>query len=173
VKAAVFVGVSLDGQIARADGGLDWLPHDTTEDHGFHAFMATIDALVMGRKTYDVVREFEGAWAYGKTPVYVLSHRDLEPAPSGAIVERISGTPAEVAAALDKKGIRRVYVDGGATIQQFLVAGLVDQVIVTWVPVLIGEGIPLFGATSRDIPLRHVATRTFPSGLVQSEYAVD
>lgn len=173
MKAAVFVGVSLDGQIARADGGLDWLPHDTTEDHGFHAFMATIDALVMGRKTYDVVREFEGAWAYGKTPVYVLSHRDLEPAPSGAIVERISGTPAEVAAALDKKGIRRVYVDGGATIQQFLVAGLVDQVIVTWVPVLIGEGIPLFGATSRDIPLRHVATRTFPSGLVQSEYAVD
>ncbi len=172
MKAAVFVGVSLDGQIARADGGLDWLPHDTTEDHGFNAFMATVDALVMGRATYDVVRGFKGAWAYGKTPVYVLSHRELEPAPSGAVVERISGTPAEVAAALDKKGIRRVYVDGGATIQQFLDAGLVDRVIVTWIPVLIGKGIPLFGATSRDIALRHVSTRSFPSGLVQSEYEV-
>lgn len=172
MKAAVFVGVSLDGQIARADGGLDWLPHGTTEDHGFHAFMATVDALVMGRNTYDVVRGFEGAWAYGKTPVYVLSHRELAPAPAGAVVERVSGTPAEVAATLGRKGIRRVYVDGGATIQQFLDAGLVDRVIVTWIPVLIGKGIPLFGATSRDIPLKHVSTRTFPSGLVQSEYAV-
>jgi dihydrofolate reductase len=172
VKATVFVGVSLDGQIARADGGLDWLPHDTTEDHGFHAFLASVDALVMGRATYDVVLGFEGAWAYGKTPVYVLSHRELEPAPAGAVVERITGTPAEIATQLGKKGIGRVYVDGGATIQQFLEAGLVDRVIVTWVPVLIGKGIPLFGATSRDIPLKHVATRTFPSGLVKSEYAV-
>jgi dihydrofolate reductase len=171
MKGAVFVGVSLDGQIARADGGLDWLPHDTTEDHGFNAFMATVDALLMGRNTYDIVRGF-GTWPYGTTPVYVLSHRELDPAPAGARVERLSGTPHEVAAELDRRGVGRVYVDGGEVIQQFLDAGLVDRVIVTWVPVLIGKGTPLFGATSRDIPLRHVATRTFPSGLVQSEYAV-
>ena len=83
MQGSVFVGVSLDGQIARADGGLDWLPHDTAEDHGFDAFMATVDALVMGRSTYDIVRGFPG-WAYGEKPVYVLTHRELPPPPAGA-----------------------------------------------------------------------------------------
>lgn len=172
MRGSVFVGVSLDGQIARADGGLDWLPLDTTEDHGFNAFMATVDALVMGRNTYDVVRSFTGPWAYGSTPVYVLTHRELAPAPAGAVVDAVAGTPAEVATELGRRGVKRAYIDGGATIQEFLEAGLIDRVIVTWVPVLIGKGISLFGATSRDIRLKHVSTRSFPSGLVQSEYEV-
>lgn len=126
----------------------------------------------MGRNTYDVVRAFTGPWAYGRTPVYVLTSRELEPAPEGAVVHGVAGTPNEVAAELDRRGVKRAYVDGGATVQQFLEAGLIDRVIVTWIPVLIGKGISLFGATSRDIKLKHLSTRSFPSGLVQSEYEV-
>jgi dihydrofolate reductase len=104
--------------------------------------------------------------------VYVLSTRSLPQAPPGAVVERLSGEPSEVVAQLAARGVGHAYVDGGITVQRFLRAGLIDRLIVTRVPVLIGEGIPLFGALPKDIPLRHVATRHFASGLVQSEYRV-
>jgi dihydrofolate reductase len=133
--------------------------------------MATVDALVIGRKTYEVVLAFD-AWPYGEKPVFVLSTRALAPAPPGAVVERLSGEPSEIVAQLAARGIGHAYVDGGVTVQRFLRAGLIDRLIVTRVPVLIGEGIPLFGALATDIPLRHVATRSFASGLVQSEYRV-
>ena len=93
-------------------------------------------------------------------------------APPGAVVERMSGAPAEIVSQLAARGIRHIYVDGGITIQRFLQAGLIQRLIITRVPVLIGAGIPLFGALPRDIVLRHVATRQYPSGLVQSEYLV-
>jgi len=171
VKGSIFIGVSLDGQIARADGGLDWLPHGNGEDYGYDAFMATVDALVMGRGTYDIVRKFD-KWFYGTKPVFVLSHRELEPPHDGAVVERLTGTPAEVAAEMDRRGVKHVYVDGGITIQQFLDAGLIQRLIISRVPVLIGKGIPLFGATSKDIPLKLISTRSWPSGMVQCEYEV-
>jgi len=103
----------------------------------------------------------------------VLSTRALAPAPKGAMVERMSGEPSDIVAVLESRGIRHVYVDGGITIQRFLVAGLIHRIIITRVPVLIGEGIPLFGALPRDIPLHHVATRQYKSGLVQSEYLIE
>ena len=168
MKASVFVGTSLDGFIARPDGALDFLPHDP-EPHGFEEFFAEVDALVMGRKTYDVVLGF-GTWFYGEKPVFVLSSRDLGTAPVGAVVERVSGSPDKIVRDLADRGIQHIYVDGGATIQQFLRAGLIHRIIITRVPVLIGSGIPLFGGLEHDLPLRHVGTRTFPSGLVQSEY---
>ena len=171
MKASVFVGASLDGFIARADGALDFLPRGGGEAHGYEEFMASVDALVIGRKTYETVLGF-GGWAYGTKPVFVLSSRPLAPAPSGAVVERMSGDPAEIMAALVARGMGHVYVDGGITIQQFLRAGLIQRLIVTRVPVLIGTGIPLFGPLERDVVLRHVGTRQFPSGLVQSEYLV-
>lgn len=169
MKGAVFVGTSLDGFIARPDGRLDFLPADGGEPHGFEEFMASVDALVMGRKSYETVLAF-GQWFYGEKPVFVLSSRDLAPAPPGAVVERLSGTPHDIAAALAARAIEHVYVDGGATIQQFLRAGLIQRLIVTRVPVLIGAGISLFGELDSDILVRHVATRAFASGLVQSEY---
>jgi dihydrofolate reductase len=171
MKASVFVGASVDGFIARADGALDFLPSGGGEPHGYEEFMASVDALVIGRKTYETVLGF-GGWAYGTKPVFVLSSRPLAPAPSGAVVERMSGDPAEIMAALAARGMGHVYVDGGITIQQFLRAGLIQRLIVTRVPVLIGTGIPLFGPLERDVVLRHVGTRQFPSGLVQSEYLV-
>jgi dihydrofolate reductase len=171
MRGSVFVGVSVDGFMARRDGRFDFLPEGGGEPHGYEEFMASVDALVIGRNTYEVVLAFPG-WAYGTKPVYVLSSKALAPAPRGAIVERMSGDPKAIAAQLDARGVRHAYVDGGETIQAFLRAGLIQRLIVTRVPVLVGEGISLFGPTGRDVALRHVATRTYASGLVQSEYEV-
>jgi dihydrofolate reductase len=171
VKASVFVGTSLDGFIARADGALDFLPPGGGEPHGYEEFMATVDALVIGRKTYETVLAFD-AWPYGAKPTFVLSTHPLAEAPVGAIVERMSGPPAEIVARLDGRGIRHAYVDGGITIQRFLRAGLIQRLTVTRVPVLIGAGIPLFGAIPRDILLKHIATHQYAGGLVKSEYEI-
>jgi dihydrofolate reductase len=171
MNASVFVGASVDGFIARPDGGLDWLPPGGGEEHGYEAFMASVDALVIGRNTYETVLGFD-AWPYGEKPVFVLSTRPLPPAPTGATVERMAGEPADIVSRLAARGFRHAYVDGGITIQRFLRAGLIQRLVVTRVPVLIGSGIPLFGELPRDVLLRHVATRQYASGLVQSEYVV-
>jgi dihydrofolate reductase len=171
MKTSVFVGTSLDGFIARVNGDLDFLPPGGGEPHGYDEFIATVDALVIGRKTFETVLKFD-TWPYGVKPVFVLSTRTLAPAPLGAVVERMSGDPAEIVSSLDARGIRHAYVDGGVTIQRFLQAGLIQRLIITRVPVLIGAGIPLFGAIERDIVLGHVGTRQYASGLVQSEYVV-
>lgn len=171
VKASVFIGTSVDGFIARPSGALDFLPHGGGEPHGYDEFIASVDALVIGRKTYETVLAFD-EWPYGEKPVFVLSTQPLAAAPAGARVEHLSGDPSDVVAQLANRGVRHVYVDGGVTIQRFLGAGLIQRLIVTRVPVLIGEGIPLFGPTPRDILLKHVATRQYASGLVQSEYEV-
>lgn len=171
MKASVFIATSVDGFIARVNGGLDFLPPDGGEPHGYAEFIASVDALVIGRNTFETVLTFD-AWPYGDKPVFVLSTRALPPAPPGVVVERMSGDPADVVSQLDARGIRHVYVDGGITIQRFLRAGLIQRLIITRVPVLIGSGIPLFGALQHDIVLRHVGTRHYASGLVQSEYVV-
>jgi dihydrofolate reductase len=172
MKASVFIGTSLDGFIARTNGDLDWLPPGGGEEHGYDAFMATVDALVIGRKTYETVLTFD-TWPYGEKPVYVLSTRTLAPALPGAVVERLSGPPAEIVAQLAARGVGHAYVDGGITIQGFLQAGLIQRLIITRIPVLLGAGIPLFGALPHDIRLTHVGTRQYASGLVQSEYVVE
>ena len=171
MKASVFIGTSLDGFIARTNGDFDFLPPGGGEPHGYDEFMATVDALVIGRKTFETVLTFE-QWPYGGKTVVVLSTRPLAPAPRGAAVERMSGAPAEILSQLAARGIQHVYVDGGITIQRFLQDGLIQRLVITRVPVLIGTGIPLFGPGPRDIVLQHVGTRQYASGLVQSEYEV-
>jgi len=172
MRTSVFVGTSLDGFLARQDGRFDFLSGNGGEEpHGYEEFFATVDALVIGRNTYEIVLPFP-TWPYAEKPVFVLSHRPLPPAPAGARVERLSGEPADVLAQIAPRGLEHLYVDGGLTIQSFLRKGLIDRIVVTRVPVLIGTGIPLFGPLDADIPLRHVATRAFPGGAVQSEYAV-
>src|SRR3954467_8429311 len=171
VKTSVFVGTSLDGFIARQNGELDFLSAGGEEPHGYEEFMATVDALVIGRKTYETVLAFD-TWPYGEKPVFVLSTRALAAAPPGSMVERLSGAPADIVSRLAARGIGHIYVDGGITIQRFLQAGLIQRLIITRVPVLIGAGIPLFGELQRDIVVTHVATRQYASGLVQSEYVV-
>ena len=171
MKASVFVGTSVDGFIARLNGDLDFLPPGGGEPHGYDEFMASVDALVIGRNTFETVLGF-AEWPYGTKPVFVLSRRALPQVPKGAAVEHMSGEPAEILKRLEARGIGHVYVDGGITIQRFLQAGLIQKLTITRVPVLIGSGIPLFGALPHDVVLEHVATRHYPSGLVQSEYAV-
>lgn len=171
LKTSVFVGTSLDGFIARRDGGLDWLPVDNVEPHGYDEFIASVDALVIGRNTYETVLGF-GGWAYGDKPVFVLSSRDIAAAPDAAVVEHLSGEPADIVAKLADRGFKHLYIDGGITVQRFLRAGLIDRMIITRVPVLIGSGIPLFGSLDRDVSLEHVETRQYRGGLVQSEYVI-
>jgi dihydrofolate reductase len=175
-NCTVFIATSLDGFIAREDGGIDWLndiPDSPGEDYGYAAFMGTVDAMVMGRKTYEFARSLPD-WPYGKTPVIVLSSKHIEiPKQLAKTVSHMGGKPEAIVNALVERDLRNLYVDGGVTIQRFLNAGAIQRLIITRVPVLIGTGIPLFGKLDRgDIRLQHMATRTYPNGLVQSEYQV-
>lgn len=169
--SSVFIGTSLDGFIARANDSFDFLPAGGGEPHGYAEFIADTDAIVMGRRTYDVVLKF-AEWPFKDKPVFVLSSSELSPPLPGARVDHVSGAPGEVVDALSVRGFRRLYIDGGQTIQAFLRANQIHRLVITRVPVLIGSGVPLFGVVDADIALRHVATRTFKSGLVQSEYHV-
>jgi dihydrofolate reductase len=173
----VFVATSLDGFIARPDGSIDWLEQANQlvpagEDCGYGAFMASVDALVMGRVTFDTVRSMS-PWPYGNKPVYVLS-RTLSTLPpdSPPSVRLVRGEPAAAIAASAAQGLRSLYVDGGITIQAFLTAGLIRELIITVIPVLLGAGRPLFGPLLGDVKLRLVGSRVYPFGFVQSHYAI-
>ncbi len=172
MMVSVFIGTSLDGYIARPNGEFDFLPAGGGEPHGYDEFIASVDALVIGRKTFETVLAFPD-WPYANKRVVILSSRPLDlSAVRNGVVEQMAGPPAEIVAKLAASGAHHLYVDGGITIQEFLRAGLVQRLIITRVPVLIGEGIPLFGALPRDVQLQHVATQQYPSGLVKSEYRI-
>lgn len=185
-KCSVFIATSLDGFIARTDGSIDWLNKANLlmppgEDCGYAQFMSTVDALVMGRNTYDQVRTFD-PWLYGLTPIVVLTSHPLDllqpPQVSGTVsaVSASSEPPEAVVERLTAEGKRHLYVDGGRTVQSFLDAGLVDELIITTIPVLLGSGRPLFANAGSsgggDVELTHVATRAFDFGFVQSKYRV-
>jgi dihydrofolate reductase len=170
--ASVFIGTSVDGFIARPNGELDFLPSGGGEPHGYNEFIASVDAIVIGRKTFDTVLAFP-EWPYGSKQVIVLSNHSLDfSCIRGAVVEQMSGAPADIFNQLAVRGFQHIYVDGGITVQAFLRAGLIHRLTITRVPVLIGEGIPLFGSLARDIKLHHLATHHYASGLVKSEYEV-
>jgi len=172
MPCSVFVGVSVDGFLARPDGSVDFLDAGGPEPHGFQEFFASVDAVVIGRKTWEWVASY-GQWMYGGMRVVALSTRPLDFSifPE-ARLEQMSGEPADIVARLAATGAHHLYIDGGVTIQRFLRAGCMHRLIVTRVPILIGQGIPLFGALAHDIPLRHFATRTYKGGLVQTEYEI-
>lgn len=177
MKSSVFIATSLDGFIARPDGGIDWLTNVESpgegEDYGFGSFMAKVDYLVMGRNTFDLVRGFD-TWQYGETPLVVLSSGEVDiPEQLRGKVEAMNASPEEVVSRLKERGATQLYVDGGKTIQGFLEKGLIDEMIITRLPVLIGDGIPLFGALPNDIQWKHIETRQYPNGLVQSHYEAD
>ena len=176
-RCSVFIAVSLDGYIAREDGGLDWLEAANAtvtrgEDCGYGHFMQSVDAIVMGRKSYEKVRSF-GEWPYGDTAVVVLSRNPIEiPDSLSATVSHLSETPEALRKRLAGLGNKRLYIDGGMTIQCFLAAGLITDLTITTIPVILGGGIPLFGRLDRDIALKHVSTTSYEFGFVQSTYDV-
>jgi dihydrofolate reductase len=176
LKCTVFIATSLDGFIARTNGNLDWLPGSDgapgTDDYGFQKFFASIDTLVIGHKTYEVALTFK-EWPYRGKRVVVLSSRfPHTPTSLANGVEGLSLSPHELISRLESDGSRHVYVDGGKTIQSFLRANLIQELTITRIPVLIGEGISLFGPLGHDVPLQHVWTNTFKNGFVQSQYQV-
>ena len=165
--------MSVDGFLARQDDALDFLHTGEQEPHGFKEFLASVDVVVIGRRTFEVVLKLGHLVLYSKKPVVVLSGRPLNfSSAKGGVVERMSGEPTEIVKQLKSRSFKHAYIDGGITIQRFLAAGCIDRLVITRVPVLIGTGIPLFGPVLRDISLRHVATRSYNRGLVQSEYEI-
>ena len=177
MKASVYIATSLDGFIARENGDVDWLSRGdiegSAEDHGFHEFMESVDTLVMGCKTFEMVVS-SGKWLYGNKQVIVLSSRPIQiPRDLAETVESQSCSPTELVKQLSERGAKHLYIDGGKTIQGFLNAGLIQQIIITRIPIIIGKGIPLFGPVNRDMKLQHIETRSFANGFVQSRYEVN
>lgn len=176
-QASVFIATSLDGFIARPDGSIDWLNEASAavpsgEDCGYAEFMESVDVLVMGRNTFETVLAFD-AWPYEDKRVVVLSSKPLIfPARLPNTVSASSESPDVLVDRLSAEGAQRLYVDGGKTIQRFLAAGLIDDITITLIPVLLGQGRPLFGPVENDITLAHMATRTFEFGFVQVKYRV-
>lgn len=169
----IMMAMTLDGFVARADHTLDWLDKQPAgdEDHGFAEFQDSVDAIVMGSGSYRTVRGF-GTWPYAK-PVVVLSRSmtpDDIPEELNSKVEVSSLNPSELMESLNERGFNRVYVDGGAIIRSFLKAELVHDMRITMVPILIGNGIRIFGDTEGDIDLELISVKSFPSGLVDMDY---
>ncbi len=176
-RVSVFIATSLDGFIARKGGNLDWLDaaNETVpsgEDCGYGEFMQSVDALVMGRNTFEKVLSF-GDWPYGDTAVTVLSRNPIRfPNSLPDTVKHSSEVPKTLCNRLSNEGVKHIYVDGGITIQRFLTEGLIDDILITVIPVLLGEGIPLFGPLAQDISLTHTGTKAFDFGFVQLRYDV-
>lgn len=172
----VFIAKSLDGYIAKLDGGLDWLMNRETsgEDHGYNDFIKDMDGIVMGRKTFEKVLTFE-PWPY-TVPVVVMSKTFSPEQVPEALKDRVrivNSRPVDLLKHLETLGWQKVYVDGGLVIQAFLREKLISDLVITTVPVLLGEGRNLFGSLNQEVSLTHIKTKAFPSGLVQSVYRVN
>jgi dihydrofolate reductase len=173
VSNIVYIATSLDGYISDKDDGLDWLdsiPNPDKIDMGYGDLMNRIDAIVMGRKTFEVVCGFDGPWPYSK-PVFVLSN-SLSSLPVGyeGKAELVSGSLADVLSTLHGQGHQDLYIDGGTTVQSFLKEDLINEMIVTILPILLGGGSPLFGELSQPMEFEHVKTEVMLNAMVQSHY---
>jgi len=177
-RCSSFIATSLDGFISRPDGAIDWLDEANKvvpagEDCGYSDYVASVDAIVMGRHTFERVLSFD-TWPYGDVPLYVLS-ASLQSLPTGTpcTVRLHTCAPRELAALAWRQGHRHLYVDGGQTIQRFVADGLLDEITITVIPVLLGAGRSLFGPLPQSaVWLQHLASRVFPFGFVQNRYAL-
>jgi dihydrofolate reductase len=175
IKVSVFIATSVDGFIARKDGDVAWLdeyePMGEGEDGGYTELFGAVDALVMGRGTFEKVLTFQ--WPYGDKALIVLSKSLTEvPEKLRASVRVDASAPEELMEKLSGEGYQHIYLDGGKVIQSFLRAGLVDEMILTRIPVLLGEGIPLFGMLEKDVKLKLLESKSWKNGFVQVKYAV-
>ena len=171
MKAIVYIGTSLDGFIARKDGDINWLTNFANDEaiHAYDKFMSRIDAIVIGRGTFEKVRTFP-SWPYEKK-VFLLSTSIKQVADTlKEDVTVLSMRPPDLLNYLSGKGFSCVYVDGGKVIQDFLRYDLIDELIISKAPVLIGNGIPLFDDVNADIQFKHIRTEVHSNGLVRSYY---
>ncbi len=172
--AYVYIATSLDAFIARKNGNIDWLSEVEVadEDYGYQEFMNSMDVLVMGRNTYEKVIAFDD-WPYSGKNVVVLSHRTLNISHNHQQrIEVKSCSPIELRSWASSEGYKKIYVDGGYTISSFLNDGLVKEITISTIPILLGEGIPLFSEIKNEIQLCHLKTKTYASGVVKTTYRV-
>jgi len=181
LKISVYIACSLDGYIARSNGDLDWLennpPKDPKEDFGYHKFIKNIDCLIMGRNSFEKVCSFDVGWPYSNLPCYILSttltQNDIpENIQTLGSVEVKNITPVDLVKELSKQDYKHLYIDGGKTIQNFLQHGLIDEITITQIPALLGNGIPLFATSHQEFRLKLLSSRTFENGFVQSSYQI-
>ena len=170
----VYIATSIDGYIARENGSIDWLmelPNPANSDYGFSEFLDRIDGIIMGRKSFETVLGFN-EWPYIKRlPIFVLSDTLHELPPNvSAKVEIVRGELKKIIALLQDKGINNLYVDGGKTIQGFLKEDLIDEMIITRIPILLGSGIPLFDKNNVELKFEHIGTEVYNNMLVRSRY---
>jgi dihydrofolate reductase len=175
MKVFVFIAVSVDGYIAREDNTIDWLENsdaNSDQDYGYQEFINRIDAILMGRNTFDVVRDLKD-WSYKELPFFVLTHHpNTLQLGKYENAQAIQGEPGEVILELENRGFDHIYIDGGKTISEFLSESLIDEMIITRIPILLGKGIPLFGLLENEIKLELMSTIDFKDGLVQNKYRV-
>lgn len=172
-KNSVFIATSIDGYIADKNGGIDWLhsiPNPNNEDMGYVEFISNIDALVMGRTTFETVCSFDVDWPYDK-PVFVLSNTLVEiPESHREKAFLIKGTLSEIIGQINKKGYNRLYIDGGSTIRNFLKADLIDEMTITIIPIVLGGGSPLFSELPNELKFELVKTKTYLNHITQNHY---
>jgi dihydrofolate reductase len=168
----VYVAASIDGYIAKSDGDIDWLheqPNPNNDDYGYSNFIENIDALIMGRHTYEKVRTF-GEWHYEKKVFVLSSVLKQVPDELAGKVEFISGSPKEILAHVNSLGFNNLYIDGGKVIQSFLAGDLIDELIITRIPILLGGGLPLFGELDNPLKFTHKSTEVYDNALVKSHF---
>ncbi|PWN06328.1 dihydrofolate reductase family protein [Rhodohalobacter mucosus] len=179
MKCSVYIATSTDGFIAKTDGNIEWLTRPEYQDAArlgltYNDFISTVDAIVMGRHTFEKVLSFD-EWHYGYTEVIVLTTRDLrlpETLAGKARVRFKSGSPDAITAMLSEEGKKHLYIDGGITIQRFLDAGLIHELTITEIPILLGNGIPLFGNETVEQKLELLDVVASPGGTIQKRYKV-
>jgi dihydrofolate reductase len=171
MKTTAYIGTSLDGFIARKDGDIDWLIQFENQEvnQNYEKFISVIDAIVMGRGTFEKVLTFP-SWPYNKTVFVLSNHIKQIPDRLKEKVIILSMEPKKVLDHLSDNGFSNIYVDGGKVIQSFLKEDLIDELIITRVPILIGSGIPLFGDLDNDLQFKHMQTNVYSNGLVKSLY---
>lgn len=169
----MYIAASIDGFIATSDGGIDWLhaePSPSNTDYGYSEFIERIDAVLMGRNSFEKVRSFDN-WPYEKKVFVATSTLEEIPDELRGKVEFISGDPPSLVATIREKGFNNLYIDGGQLIQSFLSHDMIDELIVTRIPILLGGGIPLFGDLVEPIKLKHIDTTVYDNALVKSHYS--
>lgn len=170
----VFIATSIDGYIADSEGGIDWLnsiPNPNNDDMGYNDFMNSIDALIMGRITFETVCSFDIEWPYEK-PVFVLSN-SLKSIPKEyeGKVFLVQGGLKDVVDEVKKKGYNNLYIDGGKTIQSFLKEDLIDEMTISIIPIVLGNGIPLFGAQSKSLKFECISSKIYLNKIVQNVFS--
>ena len=171
MKASVYIGTSLDGFIARPDGNIDWLTQYANDDaiNAYKEFMNGIDAIVIGRGTFEKILTFP-SWPYEKKAFVLSTTLKQLPNTLKDQANLLSMTIKEMLSYLSQTGFSSIYIDGGKVIQSFLEEDAIDELIISSVPLLIGNGIPLFGFISADLKFKHMRTEIQSNGLVRSYY---